>query len=105
MECKTYMQYSNETNELLFQMYPDNSIDKSNFTHDTLIKLFKDGYIINSGNFHDNTVHLSDAGKAYVEQIVAECPLTAQERVLKWVKNNVFEIIAIIISIIALLKP
>lgn len=99
------MQYSNETNALLFQMYPNNKLDKSCFSYDTLKRLFSDEYIITSSDFHDNNIHLSDKGKAYVELLAYAHPLTVKERIKKWVRDNLLEVIAIIISIAALLKP
>ena len=99
------MQFSNETNALLVQMYPNTQINKNCFSHDTLNRLFEDGYIINSAHFHDNGIHLSDAGKAYVEQLTYMHPLTTKERIKKWVKDNLLEIVAVVISVIALLKP
>ena len=99
------MKYSNETNNLLTLMYPDKGINKTLFSNDALQNLFQDGYLINSNNFHDKTVYLSDTGKAYIEQFIAGLPLPFKQRVLRWLKSNILELVAITISIIALLKP
>lgn len=44
-------------------------------------------------------------GLAYLENYEKEQPQTIRGKITKWLKNNALEIIAIIISIIALLKP
>ena len=44
-------------------------------------------------------------GLAYLEELDNEQPQTTRGKIAKWFKNNALEIIAIIISIIALLKP
>lgn len=99
------MQYSKETNILLAKMYPNNCININCFPRDTINRLFEDGYIANSDDFKDKTVHLTDFGKAYIEQLTVEYPLTPEKRIIKWLRSNILEIAALIISIIALLKP
>lgn len=44
-------------------------------------------------------------GLAYLENLENEQPQTIRGKITKWLKNNALEIIAIIISILALLKP
>ena len=48
------------------------------------------------------TASITREGIAYLE---AQCPPTLKDMLLKWFKDNILELIAIIISIIALLKP
>ena len=58
---------------------------------------------IKSGNSSPYTITAD--GLAYLETLEKEQPQTIKGKLFKWVKDNALEIIAIIISIIALLKP
>jgi hypothetical protein len=44
-------------------------------------------------------------GLSFLEQLESERPQTLKGKSIKWLKDNILELIAIIISIIALLKP
>ena len=96
------MKYSNETNRILMTMYTNGSINKNQIPYSELHSLFQDDYITNSNDFHDNNIYLTSKGRAYVEELP---PQTLFGKVINWIKENTLEIIAIIISIIALLKP
>lgn len=96
------MKYSSKTYSLLKTMYKSGGINRNLITPSELRRLFQDHYITNSTNFHDENVYLTEAGRAYVEELP---PQTLCGKFLDWIKENVLELIAIIISIIALLKP
>lgn len=96
------MKYSFKTNRILMTMYKTGSVSRNQISTSELHRLFQDRYITNSTDFHDNNVYLTDKGKAYVEELP---PQTLRCKVFNWVKENALELIAIIISIIALLKP
>ncbi len=96
------MKYSSETNRILKSMYKTGSINKNQLSPSVLRSLFQDDYITNSSDYHDNNVYLTDEGKEYVEGLP---PQTLSGKAINWIKDNALELIAIIISIIALLKP
>ena len=96
------MKYSSKTHSLLKTMYKSGNINRNLITPSDLHRLFQDRYIINSTNYHDENVYLTEEGRAYVEDLP---PQTLCGKVLDWVTENIHELIAIIISIIALLKP
>ncbi len=96
------MNKSNQTNKILSTMYKEGKIDKNQISYSQLHSLFDDNYIANSSDYHDNNVYLTDKGRAYVEELP---PQTLFKKLIGWVEDNTLEIIAIIISIIALLKP
>ena len=96
------MKYSKETIRILLTMYKTGSVNKNQLSPAILRELFQHGYIVNSSDYHDNSIYLTDAGKAYVEELP---PQTLCGKTVNWIKDNTLELIAIIISIIALLKP
>lgn len=96
------MKYSSETNRILMTMYKTGGINKTLIPSAELRRLFQDNYITNSTDFHDANVYLTDAGRAYVEELP---PQTLSAKVTNWIKEHFLELIAILISIIALLKP
>ena len=96
------MSYSTKTHRILKTMYKGGGINRNLFTRSELKRLFQDHYIINSTNYYDENVYLTEDGRAYVEELP---PQTLCCKLLDWIKENVLELIAIIISIIALLKP
>ncbi len=96
------MKYSKETIQILLTMYKTGSVNKNQLSPAVLRELFQDHYIVNSNNYHDNTIYLTEEGRAYVEELP---PQTLCGKAVNWIKDNTLELIAIIISIIALLKP
>lgn len=96
------MKYSTKTRSLLKTMYNNGGINRKLFTRSELKRLFQDHYIINSTNYYDENVYLTEDGRAYVEALP---PQTLCGKLLDWIKENILELIAILISIIALLKP
>lgn len=95
------MQYSSETYKLLCAMSrQDNGIDRSLFFDDALRNLYEDKYIKNSPNFHCNDVFITDKGKAYVEHRKAE----NFKYYFSVITNGILSIIAIVVSIIGLLR-
>lgn len=96
------MKYSAKTHSLLKTMYKNGGINRNQIPPSELKRLFQDHYIINSTNYHDENVYLTGDGKAYVEELP---PQTLCGKLLDWIKENALELIAIVISIIALLKP
>ena len=96
------MSYSSKTNRILKTMYTTNGINRNRFSTSELHRLFQDHYITNSTNYHDENVYLTEEGRAYVEALP---PQTLRCKVIDWIKDTILELTAIIISIIALLKP
>lgn len=96
------MKYSAKTDRILITMYKTGSINKNQIPPSVLCDLFQNNHITNSTDFHDNNIYLTEKGRAYVEELP---PQTLCRKLINWVKDHILELIAIIISIIALLKP
>ena len=96
------MKYSTETHRILTTMYKTGSINKNQIPPSVLRDLFQNDHITNSTDFHDKNVYLTETGRSYVEELP---PQTLCGKLINWIKENILELIAIIISIIALLKP
>lgn len=90
------MPYSNETNKILISMYHGSVVMLDNFDVYTQNNLFKDGYIVRTPQYGDRRVYLSDAGKAYVESLLASKADKKTENFRFW--------LPFIISLIALIK-
>lgn len=99
------MKFSVKTNQMLIAMYKGVKLNNDDFHIFVFKDLIKDGLITPSDNYHDKTIYLTDKGIAYVEEYLSTHPQTTYDKLKKWVKDNFLSIIAIIISIIALLKP
>ena len=99
------MKFSAKTNQMLITMYKGGKVTNDDFHITLLHDLINDGLITPSCNYHDKTMYLTDRGIAYVEEYISTHPQTNLDKLKKWVKDNFLSIIAIIISIIALLKP
>ncbi len=63
------MSYSTKTHRKLKTMYKNGSINRNLITPSDLHRLFQDNYIINSTNYHDENVYLTEAGRAYIEEV------------------------------------
>lgn len=101
------MLYSKHTNNILISMYHGTTVTIDQFDIYTLNRLFDDKYIIRNSTFGDHSVYLSDAGKAYVESLLTSQRDKKTEKFRFWIPviiSNTMSLIAIIISIIALLK-
>ena len=92
------MKYSSETHRILKSMYQTGGISKNQLPPSELKRLFQDDYITNSTDFHDNNVYLTDAGRAYVEEVKSE----QQIIVHAWVNTGI-AFGALIVAIISLI--
>ena len=71
-------------------MYKNGSINKNQLSRSVLRNLFQDSLIANSNDYNDNNIHLTDKGRAYVEEIKSD-------------KRHFW--IPVIISLVALFRP
>lgn len=99
------MKFSAKTTQMLITMYKGGKVSNDDFHITVLHDLIDDGLISPSNNYHDKTMYLTDRGIAYVEEYISTHPQTKFDKLKKWCKDNFLTIIAIVISIIALLKP
>ena len=92
------MKYSSETHHILKTMYKTGGLAKTQLPPSELKRLFQDNYITNSNDFHDNNVYLTDAGRAYVEEVKSE-----QRRIVHAWVNTGIAFGALIVAIISLI--
>ena len=97
------MKHSSETDRILITMYETGGIDRNQISTPVLRELFQDNYITNSTDFHDNNVYLTDAGRAYVEEVKSN-----KKRIIHdWVNTGIAAvslIVAIISIIVSLMR-
>ena len=93
------MKYSSETNRILMTMYKTGGINKNQLSPSVLHDLFQNDHITNSTDFHDKNVYLTDAGRAYVEEIRLDDKRYKEEKRRSWIQFW----IPVVISIIALI--
>ena len=95
------MQYSNETNQILISMFNGPPIDRDIFDPCVLGRLYDDRYIQKIGGFYSNDVVLTDAGKAYVESLLASQERKRIEKFRFWVPV-IISILALLIALVSL---
>lgn len=93
------MKYSTKTNRILKTMYTNGSVNRNQLPPSELQRLFQDRYIANSTDYHDNNVYITDAGRAFVEEIKSE-----QKRIVHDWFNTFIAFGALIVAIFAYIK-
>ena len=94
------MKYSSETHRILKTMYKTGGISKNQLPPSELKRLFQDNYITNSTDFHDDTVYLTDAGRAYIEEVKSDDKRYKEEKRRSWIQ---FWILLIVSNLIVLI--
>ena len=91
--------YSSETNKVLISMFNGTSVDISVFSPVVSKQLFNDGYIFYTApDCHVNTLCLTDAGRAYVENILKMQKQDFYNSLHKWI-NTIIAFAALIIAL------
>lgn len=95
------MQYSNETNQLLISLYNGYSVTVEQFENYAFRTLIQEKFIHRSSTYSDPYVYLSDAGKAYVESLLASQERKRIEKFRFWVPV-IISILALLIALVSL---
>ena len=95
------MQYSNETNQLLISLYQGSSVSELQFKRDVRNSLIQEHLISRSPTHTDSSVFLTEAGKAYVESLLASKSEKKTEKFRFWVPV-IISILALLVALVSL---